>query len=242
MFIICTTSIHNLDSTCSLPYYVSHYIMFHIIRHFTFDFKMKKFIITTLLVLFVFSLFQGSAFAYGYKGDEDPLLKVFKSTVYYGRKNNWGKVENEIRSIGDRIGDVNDIFGIDLGPKFAESIGKEDFQLFVNNMVQLVILAIREKFYWNRKEKLKIVVKSKVRIRLAKEYYVKLLSGNVRKLDVKNNTNINDQIYQYFDDVVKTIGSFGFFGVAGIEPDLKKFNAITNEIEGKISSVFSFTK
>jgi len=82
--------------------------------------------------------------------------------------------------------------------------------------------------------------KAKVRLRLAEEYYTKLLSGNVRSYDLKNGSNINALIYQLFIKGHKSIGSLGFFGVGGINPDLEKFSEITNKIKENLLTVFPY--
>src|SRR5574340_435758 len=115
------------------------------------------------------SLSQNSAFGYGYAKEEDPLIKVFKAVIFYGRQANWSKVTTEINSINDRIEDIHRIFKIDFKPRIDQSIQQQDFHALVNQMANLVFLAIREKFYYNRQEKLEIFIRSKVRLRLAEE-------------------------------------------------------------------------
>ncbi len=196
-------------------------------------------IIATLIIL---SFADLDVYAYGYKKQDDPLIKVFKSVVYHGKLNDWDMISKEIDSINDRISDINNLFGIDLSPKLKDAVDKENMQDMAKNMACLVFLAMREKFYWNTQEELKIYAKSRVRLRLAEEYFVTLLSGNVRVYDAKNKTTVNSEIYQNFAEARKTLGSLGFFGVGSIKPDLDKFVSISADIEQQLVKVFPYFK
>lgn len=203
---------------------------------------MRQFISIVFAVFLCLSMLIIPVFGYGYKKEEDPLIKGFKAVVFYGKEENWNQIKYESETLNDRVKDVNIIFGVDLLPQLNESIEKKDFQSLIKNMANLIFLAIREKFYWNTTEQLKIYIKAKVRLRLAEEYYVTLLAGNVREFDLRNGTSINDEIFQKFAETHKTLGSLGFFGVGAAEPDLGRFVSITNEIEEKIKTVFLYFK
>lgn len=203
---------------------------------------MKSAITIILAALFSSIMPASHVFGYGYKIQEDPLIKIFKAVVFHVKESDWDQISREIDAIDDRIKDIDLIFGIDLAPQLIESIDKKDVQMLIKNMANLVFLAIREKFYWNQTEGLEINMKAKVRLRLAEEYYVTLLSGNARVFDQKNRTNINDEIYQRFAEARSTLGSLGFFGVGAIRPDLEKFISITNDIEEKIIEIFPYFK
>ncbi|MGR3317286.1 MAG: hypothetical protein ACUZ8O_02230 [Candidatus Anammoxibacter sp.] len=201
---------------------------------------MRLYLTTIFVSLLIFALQVNTLFAYGYKRDEDPLIKVFKDVVYYGKKNDWGQIAKRIDTINDRVNDVRVISHVDLTQGLSDAINGRDFQDLIKCMANLVFLAMGEKFYWNRSEKLTIHLKAKVRLRLAEEYYIKLLAGNVRGYDIKKETGFNGMIYQLFIDARKTIGSLGFFGVGAVKPDLEKFNEITDEIEKKLLIVFPY--
>ena len=153
---------------------------------------------------------QNVVCGYGYAKEEDPLVKAFKDIIYYGRQADWSKVSTGVNSISDRIKDVNKIFKIDLSPRINHAIQNQDFQTLANQMANLIFLAIREKFYYNRQEKLEIFIRSKVRLRLAEEYYTTLLAGNVRDYDIRHKTALHDSIYNRFVKARDTIGSMGF--------------------------------
>jgi len=201
---------------------------------------MRLYLVIAIASLLIFAVQINTLFAYGYKRDEDPLIKVFKEIVYYGKKDDWGQIAKQVDTINDRLNDVRVIFHVDLTQTLSEAINNQDFQGLVKCMANLVFLAIEEKFYWNRSEKLEIHLKAKVRLRLAEEYYIKLLAGNVRGYDIKNGTYFNDTIYQLFIDARKTIGSLGFFGMGAVKPDLEKFVEITDEIEETLLTVFPY--
>jgi hypothetical protein len=177
---------------------------------------------------------------YGYKKNEDPLITVFKSVIFYGRKGDWAKVKSDINSIRDRIDDVKSLFGVNLWPKFDAGFGQQNFQGVVNAMANLTFLAIREKNYWNLTENLLMFTRAKIRLRLAEEYYTTLLSGNVRKYDKLNGTEIHDEIFNKFKDAKKTLGSIGFLGAGAVSPKHKEFEMITKEIEKKLLIVFPY--
>lgn len=194
-------------------------------------------VLSTALTLFTLT---GQAFGYGYEREEDPLIKTFKAVVLHVKKSDWEQVDEAISSIKDRIDDVNTLFDVNLHPQLSTSIASKDTQTLMRGMANLVFLAIREKFYWNHAEDLTVFSKSKVRLRLAKEYYVTLLAGNVRIFDLKSGTTFNDTIYNEFDRAKITLGSLGFFGVGAIKPNLKEFDAIAQTIEDSLLHVFPY--
>lgn len=177
---------------------------------------------------------------YGYKRNEDPLITVFKSIIFHGRNNDWSKVESDINTISDRIDDVKNLFDIDLRPKLDAGLAQHNFQEVIKTMANLVFLAMREKYYWNLDEKLQKFTRSKVRLRLAEEYYTTLLAGNVRKYDKLNDTEIHDEIFIKFKEARKTLGSIGFLGAGAVSPRPEEFELITREIEKKLLIVFPY--
>lgn len=183
---------------------------------------------------------QAVVLGYGYAKEEDPLIKVFKAVILYGRQSDWQKVAKEINSISDRSTDIYKIFNIDLKPKIERAIQQQDFQALANHMANLIFLAIREKFYYNRKEALEIFVRSKVRLRIAEEYYIILLAGNVRDYDIRHNTGFHEGIYSRFVKARDTLGSTGFFGAGAIKPRVKEFDALAREIEAFLLKVFPY--
>lgn len=185
-------------------------------------------------------LSQNIASGYGYAREEDPLIKVFKAVILYGREADWSKVITEVNRISDRTADIHKIFKIDLKPRIDLAIQQQDFQSLVNQMANLVFLAIREKFYYNRKEKLEIFVRSKIRLRLAEEYYTILLAGNVRDYDIRHMTSLHESIYKRFVKVRETIGSMGFLGAGAIKPNVEEFDVLTKEIEGLLLKAFPY--
>ncbi|MFQ5687010.1 MAG: hypothetical protein ACE5GV_10155 [Candidatus Scalindua sp.] len=177
---------------------------------------------------------------YGYGRNEDPIITVFKSAIFYGKKNDWVRVRSDIDTISDRIDDVRNIFEVNLKPKLAEGISQHDFQKVIKVMANLVFLAIREKYYWNLNENLRIFEKANVRLRLTEEYYTLLLSGNVRRYDKLNGTKFHDEIFNKLSEAKKSLGSIGFLGAGAVSPRPKKFEMITKEIEQKLLIVFPY--
>lgn len=204
---------------------------------------MKKIaVIHFILFISLSAVIQSTAHGYGYAKEEDPLIRVFKAVVFYGRQGDWEKVSHEVTTISDRIADVSAIFNIDLMPEINHAIQKQDFQSLTKHMANLVFFAIREKFYYNIQEKLAIFVRSKVRLGLAEEYYLTLLAGNVRNYDVRHKTTLHENIYQRFVKARGTLGSMGFFGAGAMQPDIKKFETLTQEIENLLFRAFPYFK
>jgi len=201
--------------------------------------KQKYSIIITFLILVVV-ICPGSSFGYGYKRNEDPLITVFKSVIFYGKKDDWTKVESDINTISDRIDDVRNIFEVDLKSKLDAGISQHNFQEVIKVMANLVFLAIREKYYWNLTEGLQVFARAKVRLRLAEEYYTLLLAGNVRRYDKLNDTKFHDEVFNKFLETRKALGSLGFLGAGDVSPRPDEFLIITKEIEQKLLIVFPY--
>lgn len=180
------------------------------------------------------------ASGYGYAKEEDPLIKAFRAIILYGRHANWPKVAAEVNSISDRFADINKIFDIDFKTRIDHTILQQDFQSLANQAANVVFLAIREKFYYNRQEKLEIFFRAKVRLRLAEEYYITLLSGNVRDYDVRHKSNLHETIYNKFIKARDTLGSIGFFGAGSVKPNVKEFDLLTKEIETLLLKAFPY--
>lgn len=208
------------------------------LRTMSFFLKRISFLVVVFFVIEIICM--RASVGYGYKRNEDPLITVFKSVIFYGKRGDWEKVRSDINSIRDRINDVKTIFGVDLWPKFDVGLEQQNFQEVVIAMANLTFLAIREKYYWNLTEGLQNFTKAKVRLRLAEEYYTTLLSGNVRKYDKLNGTEIHDEIFNKFAEAKKTLGSLGFLGAGAVSPKPKEFETITKEIEKKLLKVFPF--
>ena len=189
-----------------------------------------------LIVIFC----QGSSEGYGYKKNDDPIITVFKSVIFYGKKSDWERIITDIDTISDRIDDVKNIFAVDLRPELNAGLSQHDFQKVVKVMANLVYLTIKEKYYWNISEGLRMFTRAKVRLRLAGEYYTLLLSGNVRKYDKLNGTKYHDEIFNKFTEARNTLGSTGFLGAGAVSPKLKDFEIVTKDIEQKLLIVFPY--
>lgn len=202
-------------------------------------FKQKFFILFSYCVLIVV-FWQGSSGGYGYKRNDDPIITVFKSVIYYGKKSDWERIKRDIDTISDRIDDVKNIFAVDLRPELNAGLSQQNFQEVIKVMANLVFLAIKEKYYWNISEGLRMFTRAKVRLRLADEYYTLLLSGNVRRYDELNGTNFHEEIFNKFTEARNALGSIGFLGAGAVSPRLKDFETAAKEIEQKLLIVFPY--
>jgi hypothetical protein len=195
---------------------------------------------SAFICLLSLTLLPSSLFAYGYEQNEDPLLKVFKAVIYYGKATDWARVQKEVDSIADRFEDVKKLFGTDLKPKVDESIRNQNLQETAKLMTNTVFLAIREKHFWNNQERLAIYFKSKVRLRLAEEYYTTLLAGNVMEYDRRHGTNLHGRITRCFHDAHFSLGSVGFFGAGSVEPRPEEFRHMAKDIESALLEAFPY--
>ena len=201
--------------------------------------KQKYSIIITYCVLIVIFC-QGSSDGYGYKRNEDPIITVFKSVIFNGKKSDWERVKTDIDIISDRLDDVKNIFAVDLRSGLNDGLSQHNFQEVVKVMANLVFLSIKEKYYWNMSEGLRMFTRAKVRLRLADEYYTLLLSGNVRRYDQLNGTKFHEEIFNKFTDARNALGSIGFLGAGAVSPKLDDFETATKEIEQKLLIVFPY--
>lgn len=204
-------------------------------------FKKKYSILITCFVL-VILMCPRSSVGYGYKRNEDPIITVFKSAIFYGRKDDWARVAADINTISDRFDDVQNLFEVDLRPQLEAGISQHNFQEVIKAMANLIFFAIREKFYWNLTENLRMFSRANVRLRLAEEYYTLLLSGNVRRYDSLNGTKLHDELFNKFVEARKTLGSLGFLGAGAVSPRPDGFLIITKEIEQELLLVFPYFK
>ncbi|MBM4054699.1 MAG: hypothetical protein FJ264_08520 [Planctomycetes bacterium] len=202
---------------------------------------MKIFIIISLCFLagIVLSV-DKTGYGYGYKKEEDPLITSFRSIIFHGKQDNWKVAQSEIENINDRINDINAIFSIDFKPLLTAAVQDQNFPNLCNQMATFVFFAIKEKFFFNRKEDLKIFIRAKVRIRLAEEYYTALLAGNVLAYDERHATSLHKEIFEKFTDLRSTIGSTGFLGAGAKEPNVYEFNRIAGEIESLLLQAFPY--
>lgn len=186
------------------------------------------------------SFSAATVWGYGYARAEDPLLTAFKAVIFYGKKPNWKRVKKEAEGISDRFEDVRVIFDIDLKPMVDEAIKRQDLQVLAKLMANLVFLAIKEKHYYNNQENLGILVRSRVRLRIAEEYYTMLLAGNVMEYDRRHGTHLHDKIIDSFARARPTLGSLGFFGAGGVKPRPKEFDKLVTDIEKALLRAFPY--
>lgn len=92
-----------------------------------------------------------TAYSYGYKREEDPLITTFKAIIFHGKQDNWLMVQNEIENITDRINDINTLFNIDFKPLFAVTLREQDFRNLCNQMATLVFFCNKGKVLLQQK-------------------------------------------------------------------------------------------
>ena len=194
-------------------------------------FLKQKYSIIFIYCVLIIILCRGSSNGYGYKRNEDPIITVFKSVIFNGKKSDWERVKTDIDIISDRLDDVKNIFAVDLRSGLNNGLSQRNLQEVIKVMANLVFLSIKEKYYWNISEGLRMFTRAKVRLRIAEEYYTLLLSGNVRRYDKLNGTKFHDEIFNKFTEARNDLGSIGFLGAGAVSPRLKDFEIATNPNE-----------
>ena len=67
--------------------------------------KHKYLIIFSYCILIVV-FWQEPSEGYGYKKNDDPIITVFKSVIFYGKKSDWEMIKADTDTISDRIDNV----------------------------------------------------------------------------------------------------------------------------------------
>ena len=192
-----------------------------------------------LFLAWPIALVQAEGYGYG-TGAEDPLIKAFQNVVKDGKTGNWPKVSQHVKGIEVPLKNLKEYFKIDLQTKLEAGIRSQDIQVVVKSMAHLIFLAIKEKFYWNLKENLSDPAASLSRLKLAKRYYTDILMGNVKNLDGRHQSNLNESILAEFENSFKALGNPGVFGMGAIPPKPDEFKESTLRIEGKILKAFPY--
>ncbi|MBI4665590.1 MAG: hypothetical protein HY751_04175 [Nitrospinae bacterium] len=184
------------------------------------------------LILSVF-FYASSAFAYGYGEKEDPMATIFKSAVSSARAGQWGDVV-KLADEGVAL-QKGHLFEADkLVPKIRDSVTKKDVSATAAHLANMVYLSIREKLWRNLKDGEGNFKTSKSRLAMARQSYLDVLDGNVKKQSPERSKAILEQ----FDKALVAMGNPGVFGVGKKAADPVAGEQAVKTIENLIERTF----
>ncbi len=195
---------------------------------------MKKFKIITFCIALVFSFLIIKAsdiygYGYGLRG-KDTLVAVYENIAESIKRKNYERIKEEIRTIEVPFANYHNYYGINLQPKISQAIKEKNSGLVIKTIEQLIYFAIREKIYWNKKEKLEKFVASKARLKVIFQYYT-LLKPQIMKFDKNNNATYNKKLMDLIFGMKNTLGASGAFGYKSTPPNLQEFIKLSGELE-----------
>lgn len=185
---------------------------------------------------------------YGYKLAKDPLLlgakRIFKALKKKDIKSVRGEVGRlewqykELRSPRD--------LNIDTTGSMSKALKSGSLKPILKETLDLVYLAMAQKFHWNIKEKLKKHAPARSRLNAAEGYYKEIFAGNVKRYDAlqskkggkKKPSKVHGEILGEFKTARQALGSLGVLGVGSRPPDLKTFKQSATRIVAKLRVVF----
>lgn len=179
-------------------------------------------------------------FAYGYSRSADPLIKSFKSAVRATRKDDWSTVQSEFKAVKWQLEELKGDVKVDFSEILKGSIDKKDKRLTIIRWVNLIYLALKQKFHWNNEEKLQDFQKAKARLAAAKFYYEVALAGNVRRYDKSKKTTLHSTILKLFDQLRGQLGRPAVLGTKSIAADPIAFKKDTAILLSKLKQVFPY--
>ncbi len=191
----------------------------------------RAFSLTLLMLLFL--LKAGTAFAYSYAEAEDPMAQIFKEAVIAAKEGNWSAVSS-LANKGVSL-QSNHIFKADfLTPQIENAVAEKKVSNVAGHFANLVYLSIKEKLHQNRKEQFSNYKNSKSRLQLARKSYLDVLDGNIKK----NNPDASLQVINNFKSALTSIGNPGLFGIGKQEPDPNKYDQAVKNIEELVEKSF----
>ena len=185
-------------------------------------------------------LTPASLFGYGYSRDDDPLLKSFRKAVVSARKKDWKELEKATEEVTWQTDELATDFGIKFHAALVKAARAKSAKAAILKWANLVDLALRQKFYWNLKEKLADFPKSKARLAAARYYYDMVLAGNVKRFDKSRKTTLNKEIEALFDRARTELGRPAIIGTGSRAADPKAFRKSAAAILKRLDQVFPY--
>ncbi|HEX9757250.1 MAG TPA: hypothetical protein VGB26_05570 [Nitrospiria bacterium] len=201
------------------------------------------------LLLATFFLFQGygvEGFAQGTadimhrahgKKQQDLLIKTFEDILISGREGDWEAVENSIARIDDRVKKYDRIFGTRVRDKLGRSLADKNQGEILKYLAQTIFLGIKEQFKLIMDSDQEDYLDSRARLDRAKDYYLKILSGNIKRRDLDRHVKIEG----HFLLAQASLGNPGvFIDVPVMEGDIRSFQQAVSEIETEVIQVYTY--
>ncbi len=206
---------------------------------------MKKFMLLPTCFLFVLSLFIITpqdiyAYGYGLRG-KDTLVAVYENISSSIQSSDYESINNEVKIIEVPLANYLNYYGINLKPALSKGIKEKSPEIIINTIEQLIYFAVREKIYWNTKDKLEKFVASKARLKVIFQYYT-VLKSKIEKSDQENNTKYKKEILDLIMGMKNTLGTSGAFGYNVKPPDLKEFIRLSSRLEKVLVLIFPHFK
>ncbi len=206
---------------------------------------MKKFMLIPTCVLFVLSLFFITpqdiyAYGYGLRG-KDTLVAVYENITSSIQNSDYESVQNQVKIIEVPLSNYLNYYGINLKPALSKGIKEENQDIIIATIEQLIYFAVREKIYWNIKDKLEKFVASKARLKVIFQYYA-VLKPKIVKSDQENNTKHKQEIQDLIMGMKNTLGTAGAFGYNAKPPNLEEFVRLSSRLEKVLVLIFPHFK
>jgi len=189
-----------------------------------------------VLAIFVFSTTDIFGYGYGTRG-KDTLVAVYEDIVGFIEENNYEAIKKETEKIEVPLSNYHKYYSIDLRQVFVQAIEQKDADALIRNMEQLIYFAVREKLYWNNKEKLEKGVAANARLRVVLQYYM-LFKPKIEKYDKENSISLNSEIANLIVGMKKSLGTPGTFGYDAKPPDLEEFRKLSSRLEEVLVMIF----
>lgn len=162
---------------------------------------------------------------------------VFKNIVFAVKKNNWRKIESEIARLDAHFSEYKKVFGIDLKEKLNKAMDIKRVKTILKLLAQEVFLSMKFQFKIINDSQMSDSLDSKARLMDAKEGYIEILSGNIKRKNPKANTRVEAA----FLDAEIALGNPGINPLIPQSPaDLEGFKTATEVIEGEIKKVYTY--
>lgn len=202
---------------------------------------MKKFNTVTFWAVLVVSLFVIRAtdvygYGYGLRG-KDTLVAVYENIIKALQTEDFKKIEGEVQKIEVPLANYHNYYGINLKPVMVRAISESSTAGVIIAIEQLIYFAVREKIYWNKKEKLEKFVASKARLKVIFQYYT-VLKAKIEIYDEEHNTNYSSKIVDSIIGMKNTLGSSGAFGYRPNPPNLQEFIKLSSQLEKTLVTIF----
>ncbi len=170
---------------------------------------------------------------------QDALLNAFGESLKSVKIGDWAAVNESILEIDDHVSQFKTNFNIDLKPKLTKAIQTKKSGHLLKVLAQVIYLGMKSEFKVMNESQVKDYFDSKVRFDRAKDYYMKILSGNIKRKDASRHERIEAQFLQ----AEVALGNPGInMNLPSAPPNLKGLEAATEAIDREVLAVYRYFK